>query len=342
MAVTIRDVAIASNSSITSVSRVLNNCDYPVSDKLRKRILKAAKELNYVPNLTARSLKMNTGTEIAVVLPSIINPYYTTIIKGMEDHFFRENLGMLIYITNKNKRSPEKIVESVRGRQVAGIIAATDSVNDALLSELISIKEAGTPVVLLDYPPINMNSQGIYGVFCDYYKGASMATEYLLKMGHRNIAFATTHLDRQSRVLRYNGFRDTMQSNGVDFDDSDLLICPLESTYDAGVELAGMIINASDRITAVAAINDAVAAAIVTGLNMRGVRVPDEISVIGFDNADIARMTHPLLTSVDVSAEEMGNLAATSLISEIKGNEMKQNIDLEPIIVERKSVKCII
>ena len=335
---TIKDVAFASNSSITTVSRVLSGSGYPVSDKLKKRILKTAKELDYVPNLTARSLKTNTSTEIAVIFPSIINPYYTAIIKGMEDYFFRENLGMLIYITGKNGREPEAVIDSIRSRKIAGVIAATDSVSDAFLKDLTLMKNAGTPVLLVDYKPVSEQGNDMHGVYFDYFMGAGMAAEYLLDAGHRKIAFATTHLDRQSRVLRYDGFRDALRRRGVPFDESRLLTCTMEVTYRAGVELADKIAGMRDNITAVAVINDVVAAGILTGLNIRGIRVPTDISIIGFDNGDLAEMTNPLLTTVNVPAEKIGELAATSLISGIKNKAEPSSTFLLPAIVERNSV----
>ena len=334
---TIKDVATASNSSVTTVSRVLSGSGYPVSDKLRKRIIKTAKELDYVPNLAARNLKKNTSTEIAVVIPSIVNPYYTSIIKGMEELFFRNNLGMLVYITGKNGREPAKVQESIRSRKMAGIVVAADSADSAFLEELSLIRKAGTPVIMIDYEPVG--NYDAFGIFYDYFKGAGIAAEYLLKMGHKNIAFATTHLDRQSRVLRYDGFRDALGRKGVAFDDSWMLVCPMETTYHAGVVLAGRIVEMREDITAVAAINDVVAAGIVTGLSMRGVRVPDDISVIGFDNGDFAEMCNPPLTTVNVPAEKMGELAASSLIAEIEGNSMVCSLFLEPSVVERGTVK---
>jgi len=321
---------------VTTVSRVLSGSDYPVSDKLRKRIKKVARDLNYTPNLAARSLKTNIGTEIAVVVPSIINPYYTSIIKGMEEQISNNNLGMLIYTTGKNDRDPAKTYESLKSRKMAGVVVAADSVDDVFYKELCVLKSGGTPVVLVDYQLHDGNE--LFGVFFDYFKGAGLAAEFLTKNGHREVAFATTHLNRKSRLLRYNGFCETLRNNGTPILDSRLLVCSGDSTYSAGVELAGMVASLRNEITAVAAINDVVAAGIVMGLNQRGIKVPDEISVIGFDNGDFAEVSYPPLTTVNVPAEKMGKLAASSLVSEINGDVMECSIFLEPAIVERKSV----
>ena len=339
MPATIKDVANVSRTSITTVSRVLNGSDYPVSDKLKKRIKKAAKDLRYTPNLTARSLKTNISTEIAVIVPSIINPYYTSIIKVMEDQFFCNNLGMLVYITGKNGRNPVETLISVKSRKMAGVVIATDSVEDSILKDLCLLKNEGTPIILVDYQ-LQKNSE-MYGVFFDYFKGAGMAAEYLIGKGHRNIVFATTHLDRRSRLLRYEGFCESLQNAGVPLDDSRLLVYSGESTYRAGIELANQIAEMRGEITAVAAINDVVAAGIIMGLGQCGIKVPEEISVIGFDNGEFAMFSHPTLTTVNVPAEKMGQIAASSLISEIRGNAMDCSIFLEPAIVERNSVSSI-
>lgn len=339
MAITIRDVAQASGSSVTTVSRVLSGSGYPVSKQMKGRILQAAKELNYTPNLAARSLKTSVGTEIAVIFPSIINPYYTTIIKGMEEKLFSTHLGMLVYITGKNGRAPGQLAEGLKSRHLAGVVAAMDSVDEVLFEQLCMLKRGGTPVLLLDYQ--RSSNQALYGVFYDYHKGAALAAEYLLRMGHRNIAFATTHLDRESRVHRYNGFCEGLLRGGVSFDENRLLVCASDSTYRAGVELAGQIKKTKGTVTAVAAINDIVAAGVVMGLTMRGIRVPEDISVMGFDNGDFAEISYPSLTTVNVPAEKMGTLAASSILAEIEGDPMVCSLFLEPSIVERKSVRRI-
>jgi len=339
MSATIKDVANVSRTSITTVSRVLNGNAYPVSDKLRKRILKAAKDLRYAPNLAARSLKTNISTEIAVIVPSIVNPYYTSIIKGMEEQFFRSNLGMLVYITGKNGRNPVETLESVRSRKMAGVVIAADSVEDSILNDLSLLMSEKAPIILVDYQLSKLKE--MHGVFFDYFKGAGMAAEYLLSKGHRSIAFATTHLDRKSRLLRYDGFCKALQYAGVPLDDSRLLVYSGESTYSAGIELAAQISKKHNEITAVAAINDVVAAGIIMGLTQCGIKVPEEVSVIGFDNGDFAMISHPTLTTVNVPAEKMGRLAASALVSEINEDSMECSIFLEPAIVERNSVSSI-
>lgn len=137
-----------------------------------------------------------------MITPSVINPFYTSLIKGIEQQLWGSGYGMIIYVTGLRGRGDEDVVRSLRGRMVAGVIAASDSISDDMLEELVRLKrDSAASVVLADYQ--KQNDGDICGVFFDYERGAALAAEYLLQKGHRRIAFATNHLDRRSRVYRY-------------------------------------------------------------------------------------------------------------------------------------------
>lgn len=165
---------------------------------------------------------------------------------------------------------------------MAGILIASDSVDDALLKTLYLLKESGTPVILFDYnlPQVT----GLPGVFFDYEKGVAMATEYLLENGHTKIAFAAGGLDRMSRKMRYDSFKAALLRKGVPFPEKYLLVSEREASFEAGVEMAEQLMKLEDRPTAVIGINDTVACGILHYLVENHVSVPNEMSVIGFDN----------------------------------------------------------
>ena len=339
--ITIKDVARECGISVTTVSRVLSGSSYPVSAGVRAKVESTAKKLGYSPNILARSLKKSVSNEVAVITPSVVNPFYTAMIKGIEQQLWGSRYGMVIYVTGQRGRSDEDVIQSLRGKMVAGVIAASDSVSDELLEELVKFKRSNSvPIVLTDYQ--RKNDGDICGVFFDYEKGAALAAEYFLKKGHRRIAFATNHLDRRSRVYRYKGFGDMLRANGVELGEENTFFSSGETSFQSGLELSEVILKSAYHPTAVAAINDTVASGILSGLAAKGIKVPEDISVIGFDDIVFAEMSFPPLTTVNIPVEKMGELAARRLLDELSGNREPYSIFMQPTLVERKTVRALI
>ncbi len=335
--VTLKDVAKATGFSITTVSRVLGGVDYPVHADTRDTICKAAKELNYIPNILARSLKTQVSKDVAVVMPSITNPFYTSIIMGIEGALSAQGYNMLTYLTRMNRAKDSELVTSLRGKMIAGVIVAADCLTPSLSNSLLLLKKSGIPFVITDYTPDL--SEPSPGVFFDYRRGGQMAARYLLEQGHRRIAYATRTLDRLSRRGLKDGFCEVMASLGAPFGEKDVFISRSKSDFDASAELAQLLLEKAGQYTAVFANNDAVAVGMIAELARQGVRVPEDISVMGFDNCVFAKMSSPALTTVQVPAEDMGSLAAKSILEELAGKKVEYSIYLEPKIVERRSVQ---
>lgn len=337
--ITLKHVAKNCGFSVTTVSRVLSGTDYPVSDEARKAITQTAKKLGYVPNVLARSLKTNISQEVAVILPSITNPFYTSMTMGIESVLSNAGYNMLVYLTGGDPARDCEMLNSLRGKMVAGVIIPADCITPEVAQILDNLKKDSIPFVTIDYIPDASSSD--IGVFFDYRRGGQLAARYLLDQGHRKIAFATLRLDRYSRRSRRKGFCEAVKAAGVPFSSKDVFESNEKDEFEAGIGLARNVLDSNRSYTAIASNNDAVAMGILSELASRGLRVPDDISVIGFDDCIFSRMSTPLLTTVQVPAEKMGKLAAQFMLGELTGEHFQYSIYLEPRIIERQSVRNI-
>lgn len=334
--ITLRDVAKASGFSVTTVSRVLGGTDYPIHPDTREAICTAAKQLNYIPNVLARSLKTQVSKDVAVVMPSITNPFYTSIIMGIEEALSEKGYNMLTYLTRMNHAKDSELIASLRGKMIAGVIIAADCITPTLAQSLQLLEKSSIPFVITDYTPELGDSA--CGVFFNYHKGGQLAARYLLEQGHRRIAFATRSLDRLSRRSLKDGFCEVMSGAGALFTEEDVFVSNSKNDFEAGVELTRQILSSKKAYTVISANNDAVAMGIMAELMRQGIKVPQDVSVMGFDDCVFASMSSPQLTTVHVPAEEMGRLAAQSMLGELNEGKVQYSIYLEPKIVKRQSV----
>jgi DNA-binding LacI/PurR family transcriptional regulator len=200
-------------------------------------------------------------------------------------------------------------------------------------------------VVIADCPKPNVVFNNVY---YDYKKGSYLATEYLISQGHRKIVYAGLKLERESRELRVQGFLDAMRDHEIPCNEKQVLILNGQNVdentqIESGEELARQVPSFKERPTAVAVINDIVAFGMLRGFHRMNVNIPEEISIIGFDDSVFCEMSYPALTTVKVQPEQMGKLAAMLLLNEINGNSHgPMGLSLEPCIVERDSVAKIL
>lgn len=336
---TIKDVAKHSGFSVTTVSRVLSGSDYPISTVAREIIQNSARELKYFPNMLARSLKTNSSNEVAVIIPSIVNPFFTDMVGGIESILSEQGYNMLIYLGGVHGRRDGELIKSLNGKMITGVIIAADCINNDLANGLLALKNNGTPVIVTDYATEDV--QGLYGIFFDYAKGGRLAAGYLAGKGHRNIAICSRTIDRDTRRRFISGIKEVLIQNDIIFDENDIFQSEIENDFDAGAQMAKRILEAEKRYTAIAANNDAVAVGVLSTLIQSGMRLPEDISIIGLDDCVFSRMSTPLLTTVRVPAYEMGRLASKFLFEELEGKKLQYNIYMEPHIVERQTVKHI-
>lgn len=334
--VTIKHVSKESGYSLSTVSRVLSGSEYPVSEKAKAEIIETAERLGYVSNMLARSLKTCRSQEIAVIIPSITNPFYTSIITGVNSRLSESGYNMLIYICDNESQD---IITSIRSKMIDGIIIAADCITPIISKKIHLLEKSNIPYTIVDYAPKTIEPK--MGVFFSYCKGGELAASILINHGHTNIAFATRSLNMHSRNSRYKGFSTEMSSSDVSFDENDTFISVCDDDFEAGREIAVKILLSPKKYTAIAASNDAIAVGIIAMLTERGVSIPKDISVIGFDDCVYSHMTSPLLTTIRVPSKEMGILAAEILLDALSTGKPGRKVTLEPEITERESVRYI-
>ena len=341
--ITISDVAKKAGVSIATVSRVLNGTDYPVKDSLRKAVLRAAEQMNYTPNFFGRSLKSGKSNDIGVILPSMINPFYSEVIAGTEKEC-RDAGYNPIFCSSNNE--PEKELEQIRlmrKKCVEGLLISTINADSGPLRRYIM---GNSNVVLFDQPAEGL-SCGSVGY--DFTLAGALAAHYLTGKDHRRIAFLSPPLDRPSRRAIFKGFRRALEESDVGFRPEDLIVLPSETALDEkgnyefenGHRLARAFLKMHCPATAAVAINDITAFGVIQELLRSGRRVPGDISVMGFDNINFSAMVNPALTTVSQPSFEMGRLAARVLIGGLQKadrREAAEHILLKPEVIERESV----
>lgn len=318
--ITRKDVAEYAGVSKTTVSRVLNNSGY-VSPENRERIERAIRELGYRPNLIARSLKTKETRQLLFHAPELSNPFYMEVYKGMEE--YAEEHGYTIVVSSRFD------VDIVNQRQFDGIILS--AVQPDYEKELVALN---IPVVVTSYTRslLTFPSVGI-----DIEEGALAATTYLLGKGHREIAFMTN-----SGILddtRYNGYIRGLKEAGI-YHGNDLLVSDNKphSPFEQGWRMALSLLESKKRFTAVFAFNDAIAIGAMSAFHSKGCRIPEDISVVGFDDILQARFTCPPLTTIYMPKYEQGRESARLLLKTIQGVEV-ESMTLQTRLVERASVK---
>lgn len=344
---TITDVAKLAGTSVTTVSRVLNNIEYPVSEQLRQKVKKAAASLDYVPSVMARSLKGNAMQDIGVIIPNMSNPFYLQTMLGINSVTYDKNFGLLVCNTMRNLEKEREYLRRLYERQVRGIILSSLTDDADLVREYIS---KGVRFVLLDQRIENINCSCIN---FDSRKGARIAMRYLIEQGHRRIALVTTPLTRWTRNEVFKGYHESLKAAGIEFEEKLIYVSgpepankEIDFEYYSGLQLGdrfALDMHGPDRPSAVLCINDMVAFGFIKSISKNGIKVPDDISVMGFDNIPFAETFIPALTTIQYPAYETGRLATIMIIDKLQSQDssMSINMSLEPRLIIRDTVKLL-
>ena len=335
--ITIHDIASMANVSPATVSRVLSNSDYPVSKALQDKIRQIAEEVNYIPNMLGKQLKKNVSTTIGVIIPSIVNPFYSFVIYGIEEVARENDHTVIICNSLQDPALEEEYIRTLMEKQIKGLIISSISEDRTLLRSCIDM---GLNVVAIDQ---TIEEENVSQIKFDYRKGGYFGTKHLLEKGHTQIAYVTSKLDRPSRRSIYRGYLDAMQEANLDpiLEESNVG-GPYTAVYDfdMGKKLASKIMESQIRPTAIFACNDMMAFGVINELSSQGLHVPQDISVMGFDGIDFGLMIHPPLTTIKQPDYEMGKMSCKLLFDKMKGEDIPcYDVVLQPRLIERHSVK---
>jgi LacI family transcriptional regulator len=327
---TIADVARRAGVSTMTVSRVLNNSGY-ASEETRSRVVAAVAELGYMPDGPARSLRVKRTQTLALVLTDITNPFFTTVARGVEDAASAEGYSVMFCNTDESEEEEARYVRMLLERQVDGILLVPASASSRSFDAALT---RGKPVVALDRA---VHGAQVDTVRCDSEGGAQQAARHLLALGHREIAVLAGSREVSVTVERVRGAQRAFADAGLTLSEERILYGKPETG--SGAEMARAALALDPRPTAFLATNNFIAVGAFAALRELNLRVPEDVSLAGFDDLPAALLFDPFLTVVSQPAYEMGRGGAELLLARLRGAgpDETQDIVLPTQLVVRRS-----
>lgn len=316
MAATIIDVAKLCGYSKATVSRAYASPE-TVSEKTREKVYAAAKKLNYAPNAIARAMVRQQTENIAFIIhekqyPAILNPFYSPLLEAAMQEGTRRNYSLFV-TTSQDIRLPNGDV--CIKKHMDGVIFA----GEADLQAIEAYRRQNIPVVLVNN---RLDLEGLLCVSADHYHGAVLATAHLCERGHRKIGLLAGRFSPQVRDARAEGFFRTLSEHGLTADPR--FVVELDPTLEDSEETAARLLRQPDRPTAFFCTNDTIAAGAMKAAFRAGLRIPEDLAIVGFDDSFISRVVAPELTTVRIDVDQMGRLAAQKLFDLIGGEEIRE------------------
>ncbi|AEC17541.1 substrate-binding domain-containing protein [Gallibacterium anatis] len=329
---TMKDIARIAKVSTSTVSHVINNTRY-VSDEIREKIMKVVNELNYTPSAVARSLKVKETKTLGMLVTATSNPFFAEVVSGVEQYCNQHHYNLIISSIDGNEQRLQQNIQTLIQKQVDGLLLMYSDTRHAMVEQL----NLNLPIVVMDWWPTELNADKIYE---NSEFGAYLATKTLIEQGHKNIAIITGKLDKSLAHNRLLGYQKALQ-------DAHLPINPdwiIESHFDfeGGVEGMKKLLQITPRPTAVFACSDTIAVGVYQVAWQQGLRIPQDISVIGYDNIMLAQYLTPPLTTIHQPKAELGKLAVETLLERIKSPDLEYKTTmLQPQLIWRASVAKI-
>ena len=327
---TIFDVSELSGYSISTISRVINNPE-KVNDETRRKINDAIDQLGFVPKAEARARALRFNGRIGVITPFFTAPSFVQRLRGIAGSLSKENFDLVIYTVDSNNRLQSYLSSLPLTGNLDGLVIMSLPVNDADVKRLVELR---LPTVLIEYPHPLLNSVEI-----DDVEGGRVATEYLIMKGHRRIAFlGDSDLPEYSIhpvSFRLKGFRKAMKAANIEVPESFIRLAPYSLEH--ARQIAKEFIGLPDPPTAIFAATDFQALGVIKAARQLGIKVPDELAIIGFDDLDMSEFED--LTTIRQHLDESGRLAIEILLSHIAdSNRPVQHVYLPLTVVERLTV----
>ncbi|MES4615168.1 MAG: ribose operon transcriptional repressor RbsR [Ewingella sp.] len=331
---TMKDVARVAGVSTSTVSHVINNNRF-VSEAIREKVTAAIDSLNYAPSALARSLKLNQTRTIGMLLTASSNPFYAEVVRGVERSCYERGYSLILCNTDGDAERMNRSMETLLQKRVDGLLLMCTE-NHRPSQDAIS-RYPSLPIVMMDWAPFGAANDVIQD---NALLGGVMATEYLISQGYQRIACITGPLDKTTAVQRLDGYRQAMHQAGLP------VLPGYEVTGDfefaSGLPAMEQLLALPQRPEAVFASNDAMAVGVYQALYKEGLRVPDDIAVIGYDDIQLAQYMTPPLTTIHQPKDSLGELAIDALLHRLKEPEAEpQVLVLTPELVVRGSVGSI-
>jgi len=347
--VTIRDVAKESGFSSTTVSIVLNNAPLAryIPDSTKKRIERAAKKLGYRPNLFARSLRSKRSHTVGVMVFDMTDPYCTLVLRGIENALYQASYLPILTDVHNDRSRFERYLEMLLDRRVEALIVLANwlFVNIDVLADL---EKSSVPTVMIGR---ELQNASVSSVIVDNEMGAYTAVEHLYSLGHRKIAFIRGPKALADSAPRWKGIRNFGKSSGLELDPRLILDLPESSepisSFEAGYKLTEELLKQKRPFTALMAFDDMTAFGAIRALAKAGMRVPQDCSVIGFDDVAVSSLYTPSLTTVRQPMEAMGAMAVTIALDGVNAVLEKRDVaavhrKMAPELAVRESTRSLL
>lgn len=324
---TLKDVARESGLTVGTVSRVLNNRGY-ISEQTRAKVYEVMKQLNYQPNEMARSLSKQQSNIIGLIVPHITHPHFAKMIHAIEKAASRNNYRILLFSTSYKDKKEEKYIEMCQSNRVAGVILCNGALNAEKLTNL------GCPVITIDHS----TSAGTASVECDNYQGGVLATQHLIDQGCRHLIHLAGIPDEiMPGDERIQAFIDICEKNGAAHHEFASPTSYDEADCYAMIE---QILVQHPDTDGIFASSDVLAAQVIQVCHHRGIQIPQQMKIVGFDDVNIAAFTYPELTTIHQPVEQMAEAAVSFLVQALSGSVVAAKTMFPVSLVVRNSTEA--
>ncbi len=329
---TIKDVARLAGVSTTTVSHVINKTRF-VAEATQEKVMKAVDELNYAPSAVARSLKCNSTRTIGMLVTQSTNLFFSEVIDGVESYCYRQGYTLILCNTGGIYEKQRDYIRMLAEKRVDGILVMCSDLTEEL-QEMLD-RHANIPKVVMDWGPESSKADKIMD---NSEEGGYTATKYLIDNGHTDIACLSGQFEKLACKERIVGFRRAMAEANIPVNEDWILEGNFEC--DTAVLVADQITAMEKRPTAVFCFNDTMALGLMSRLQQNGIKIPDDVSVIGYDNIELAEYFSPPLTTIHQPKRRVGKNAFEILLERIKDKDHEKRIfEMQPELVVRNTVK---
>ena len=326
--ITLKMVAERAEVSVNTASRAINNKP-DINEETKKRVLQIAKELGYIRNAAAVALRTKKTGTIGVVIADNSNPFYAEVLNGIEEAAREKNYHIILANTQRDYQKEEEAINLLLAKRVDGLLITPVQDRDDDIKKLI---EANIPFVIVGRDFENIEVDAVYN---NEVKGGFLSTEYLIKQGHKRIALINGFLHKSPAKGRLEGYKKALNKYRIPLDES--LISVGDINIEDGYERTKQMLEKNLDFTAIFAYNDMMAFGAMQAVKEKGLRIPEDIGLVGYDDIPFSSLISPSLTTIKLKKQELGIESVMLLLSHINGNREKPKkimLDVELIIRE--------
>ena len=333
---TMKDIAKLAGVSTSTVSHVINKTRF-VSEEISERVNNAAKELNYyAPSALARSLKVNRTKTIGMLVTTSTNPFFGEVVKGVERSCYQKGYSLILCNTEGDNERMRESINTLLQKRVDGLILMCSS----LEGERIDVFERypDIPVVVMDWGPMLFTSDKIQD---NSLRGGYLAAKYLIDCGHKEVGCITGPLIKHQAQMRYEGYKRAMLEAELEFNANWIVESDFEC--EGGYQAFKKMVERGPLPSSIFVSNDMMAMGVINAANELGIQIPEQLSIIGYDDIHIAKFMSPSLTTIHQPKYRLGQAAVETLLRKLdEKSDEAQIVQLEPTLVERNSVRLLI